>query len=866
MTWFRIVPVRLTQRLYSLSGMALVVVVALAAASIHFALDTSGAAGRLYEYSLAGVVNAADLELALEKHRRIIETAPVEFDRDRIMRDTLASEGIVDLLEDLSTNRDEDARGIIAELPELVAKGRRVLFFASQFAQDRAIEATVEYATVADRVHTRIMLYRGRRLEVANQQIAGLARSARLLITWVLAAAAAALVLMGPVSLLIVRGIVERLRQITDVMLRLSRNETSVVVTSMKDADEVGDMARAVGVFKANAIALIEHKQQLEHVNQRLDIAVNNMMRGLAMFDGDGRLTVCNRHYSSLYNLPPQSCGAGTPVADIVAAILAQDAERIAAASEAEPGEDAADGHATGNEDRNHATVASASGILKPLRATLDKSSDRPWFERYRDLIASGEKAVLTHTRPDGRIIDTSYQPVTDCGWVEVHEDVTDKTHAEAREAQLARQCAVTGLANRLRFREALAAAFERQQQGVDFAVLCIDLDHFKIVNDTLGHPVGDALLKAVADRLRHNTRPSDLVARLGGDEFAVIQTRASNSAQAAVLADRLVACVSQPYEIGGHAIVIGASIGIALAPVDGRDADNLLKNADMALYRAKANGRGVSCFFKPEMEGEVRERRALEIDLRKAVRDNQLELFYQPLVSLADHRASGFEALLRWKHPERGMVMPAKFIPLAEERGLIGEIGAWALKVACREAAGWPDHLRVSVNLSVLQFKSGDLETHVRAALDASGLDPRRLELEVTESLLLTEDAATIDQLHRLKALGLTIALDDFGTGYSSLSYLRSFPFDKIKIDQTFVRDITNRRDCVAIVRAVAGLAQTLSMRTVAEGVETLDHLERVRSAGCDEVQGYFFSRPVPASEVQAVVARCALQSRQAA
>ena len=851
---------RVTRRLYCLSGVALVAVSVLAAASVHFADETNRAAQRLYGYSLAGVVNAADLELYLEKHRRIIETAPVEVDRQHLQRDTIASEAIVDQLETLANLHDEDAAGITGELPELVAKGRRVLYFAAQFAQDRALEAVVDYVRVASRVHDRITSYRDRRLQVADEQVTDLARSGRLLITWVVVASAAALLLIGPFSLLVIRGIVGRLKQITEVMRRLALNDTTVTVTSLADGDEVGDMARAVEVFKSNAIALIQHRHQLERANRRLDVAVNNMQRGLSMFDADRRLTVCNRHYASLYDLPDMLRQPGTPSAEIIAHCSQRLAdERRAALIADQVAEMTAALDDAVQPDPERAELAHTVPPVVP-------AVDEPWPDRYARLIERGRAAVLRHTLPDGRIIEISYQPLGDGGWVEVHEDVTAKTRAEVREAELARHDPVTGLANRLRFREALGAAFQLQRKGIDFAILCIDLDHFKQVNDTLGHPVGDALLKAVAERLRHNTRPTDLVARLGGDEFAVIQARATDTARAGVLAARLVDRLSRPYEIDGHTIVIGASIGVALAPADGHDADHLLKNADMALYRAKAQGRGTHRFFKSEMEGAARERHALEIDLRKALEGGQLELYYQPLVSLADHRASGLEALLRWRHPERGLVSPAKFIPLAEERGLIVPIGAWALQAACREAAGWPPHLRVSVNLSVLQFKHGDLERDVRTALDASGLDPRRLELEVTESLLLGDEPATIELLHRLKALGLTIALDDFGTGYSSLSYLRSFPFDKIKIDQSFVRDISNRRDCVAIVRAVADLAQTLSMRTVAEGVETLDHLERVRAAGCDEVQGYFFSRPVPASDVLAVVAQCAMQLGQAA
>ena len=421
----------------------------------------------------------------------------------------------------------------------------------------------------------------------------------------------------------------------------------------------------------------------------------------------------------------------------------------------------------------------------------------------------------------------------------------------EQRLEHMAHHDALTNLPNRLRLRQAMENELARVQRGESVAVLCLDLDHFKSVNDTLGHPVGDRLLEAVAERLRQNVRDVDIVARVGGDEFAIVQVAAEQPRGAIILADRLIETLAKPFDLDGHQVVIGTSIGIALAPLDGLDTDQLIKNADMALYRAKADGRGVFRFFEPEMDAKMQARRTLEIDLRKALAEGEFELFYQPLVNLASNEVSGFEALLRWNHPTRGLVPPSEFIPIAEEMGLIVPLGERILRQACAEAAGWPDDIKVAVNLSPVQFKSKTLALAVTSALASSGLPPHRLELEITESVLLQDNETTLTTLHQLRQLGVRISMDDFGTGYSSLSYLRSFPFDKIKIDQSFVRDLSGKEDSLAIIRAVAGLGRNLGMATTAEGVETREQLGYLRQEGCTEVQGYLFSRPLPARNI---------------
>ena len=416
----------------------------------------------------------------------------------------------------------------------------------------------------------------------------------------------------------------------------------------------------------------------------------------------------------------------------------------------------------------------------------------------------------------------------------------------------MAHHDALTGLPNRVLFHDHLEHALLGVRRYNDtLAVLYLDLDHFKNVNDGLGHPAGDKLLQAAAERLRKCLRDCDMAARFGGDEFAVLQIGLAGPHEAGTLADRIVTLLSEPYDIDGQLVEIGASVGIALAPIDGETAEQLLANADIALYQAKEDGRRTFRFFQPGMGASLRAHRALELDLRNALAAGELEVYYQPLVTLETGVISGFEALLRWHHPLRGMVAPAEFIPLAEETGLIVPIGEWVLRQACAEAAAWPDDLKVAVNLSPVQFKKGNLPQVVFATLASAGLPAARLELEITESVFLAESKTNLATLHSLRALGVTIAMDDFGTGYSGLSYLRAFPFDKIKIDRSFISELGESGDCMAIMQAITTLGWSLGIPTLAEGVETKKQLAWVRAAGCTEMQGYLFSRPVPAREI---------------
>ncbi len=436
--------------------------------------------------------------------------------------------------------------------------------------------------------------------------------------------------------------------------------------------------------------------------------------------------------------------------------------------------------------------------------------------------------------------------------------DITERRKAEARVAFMAHHDALTGLPNRVMFQDRLKNDLERNSQ-IDkrIAVLCIDLDLFKHVNDSFGHPMGDRLLKVVGDRLAANLRANDLVARLGGDEFAMILEMDSSPNGISQYAARLIETLSEPYNIDSLEIVIGASIGIAISPGDGESGEDFLRNADMALYRAKSEGGGVHRFFEKEMDRAAQKRRDMELDLRYALANGEFELHYQPLVDVAQDRIVAFESLVRWQHPKKGMISPVDFIPVAEDIGLIVQLGEWVLKEACEQAAKWPKDIKVAVNLSPVQFRNRNLVATVIGALARSGLSPFRLELEITESIFLAETETNLATLHQLRELGVRISMDDFGTGYSSLSYLRSFPFDKIKIDRSFVRDLGDRSDCLAIIRAISGLGRSLNISTTAEGVETMDQLDTLRAEGCTEVQGFLFSAARPASEVQELIAK---------
>ena len=608
--------------------------------------------------------------------------------------------------------------------------------------------------------------------------------------------------------------------RIADIQTRMERLHERNSAVGLQARDDIeqnslkSDLLLLFSVFTsmmlAGLVLLVIHRM-IGSLNQRssdhLYAALEGMPQGLSMFDDKLSLIACNAKYSAMYGLGSELTRPGTSLRNILE-------HRVR------------NGTFAGNaEDFVEEKLARAS---QPVASTMEQQLQ------------------------DGRIIALLEAPLSTGGGVTIHMDVTEKRNSEKQIAFLAHHDALTGLANRVQLREHIAKALEGVRRGATASVLCVDLDRFKVVNDTLGHSVGDALLCAVSERLRDLVREGDLVSRTGGDEFSIVLSDPELPMQAsAALAARIVEALSAPFQLGDHSVVIGASVGIAIAPDDGNDAEQLLKNADLALYQAKEDRRSGFHFFKAEMDLKVQARRILELDLRRAVTAGEFEVFYQPVVNLAEDKINGFEALLRWNHPTRGRVAPDEFIPLAEDTALIVEIGKWVIRQACAEARTWPPGLRVAVNVSPVQFRDKTLVSTVVSALAASGLRPDQLELEITETVLMHDNDATMETLHQLQGLGVRIAMDDFGTGYSSLSYLRSFPFDKIKIDQTFVRDLTERPDSIAIIRAVVALGNSFGMTTTAEGVETQEQLDQMRAEGCTDVQGYFYSRPVPAGAI---------------
>jgi diguanylate cyclase (GGDEF)-like protein len=546
-----------------------------------------------------------------------------------------------------------------------------------------------------------------------------------------------------------------------------------------------------------------------------LDTALHNMSQGLTMFDQDLRLIICNDRYLKLYDLPPDKVRPGITLRKMIDLRFAHGSHALAPADD-------------------HPQASFRSGISFS-RVTVDRI----------DRIANG------------RVVRVKRQVMGNGWWVTTHEDVTEKERSEARIAFMARTDLITGLANRSHFMEKIETARRRLADSREpFSIFMLDLDHFKFVNDSLGHAAGDLLLKEAGERLLAATGDADVLARFGGDEFAIIHAeaqaselnadyRAHRRSGSIILAGRILAAFEAPFEIEGHTVHVGTSIGISLAPADSTDPEDLLKKADLALYETKSNGRNGYTFFDPRMTALVAERHEIEADLRLALTRGEFELHYQPIVDVHTREVNGVEALVRWRHPVHGLIPPARFIPLAESTGLIVPLGGWVLHQACRDAARLPDPIKVAVNLSAVQFRKSDLADVTLRALSETGLPPERLEVEVTETVLLEKETDYIATLHRLKAIGVSVALDDFGTGYSSLSYLKLFPFDKIKIDRSFITDMAERADCAAIVCSVIGLGRSLDMITTAEGVETEAQLEIIRAAGVTLAQGYLFSKP---------------------
>jgi diguanylate cyclase (GGDEF)-like protein len=564
---------------------------------------------------------------------------------------------------------------------------------------------------------------------------------------------------------------------------------------------------RQLEALDAGAAELRARDEDLQAQNMRFDIAINNMTQGLLLYDSAERLVVCNQRYMDMYGLSPDAVKPGLSFRDLIV---------------------------------YRKQTGSFKGDVDGFCSTVLRN------------VALGKVTHNIVETAGGRSIQIVNQPLADSGWLATHEDITERRQSDERIAHLAHYDALTDLPNRVLFNEQLKRELACVVPDRRLAVLYVDIDEFKSVNDSLGHMIGDELLKALAVRLRACVGEGDFVARLGGDEFAIVRTAVKTPDDVSELVTRVLDAIREPCECLGHQLTTDASIGIALAPQHGSDLDQILKNADLAMYAAKAAGRRTYRFFEPDMDVQVQARRKLEMDLRQAISDRALEVYYQPCVSLGDNRITGCEALLRWRHFERGMISPAEFIPIAEETGLINQLGEWVLTTACAEATTWPDDIRLAVNVSPVQLRSGTLALKIVAALAASGLPASRLELEITEAVLIRDDEAALAILHQLRAIGVRIALDDFGTGYSSLSYLQRFPFDKIKIDRCFVNDIAEPDGSSSIVQAVVNIAAARHMTTTAEGVETQQQMELLRALGCAEMQGYLFSPAKPAADIK--------------
>ncbi|MBV1790291.1 EAL domain-containing protein [Marinobacterium sp. D7] len=575
--------------------------------------------------------------------------------------------------------------------------------------------------------------------------------------------------------------------------------------------DEVGELAHSfneliVDLADARQHLLSESQARIRTQYDRLSSAIESIPQGLCLIDADNRLLMSNSRFMTLYELTPDDLREGTPLQQVMDTCIARGA--------------------------------------KPIRH--DGTSEHP--ERFS---AFSRKPLVFNFRNQRTIlVRTARTP--EGGLVSVHEDITERRRQEQQIAHLAYHDTLTGLPNRRLFRDTFGKLLGDPEQKREVALLFMDLDLFKTVNDTLGHPLGDQLLVAVAERLQACLRDTDRVARVGGDEFAVLLTDDSSTEEAIRISRRIIDKIGRPYNIEGHVIVVGISIGIAISPRDGHDPDRLMKCADLALYRAKDEGRNRYSFFEQEMGARLQARRTLEMELRQAVDAEALDLAFQPQVDIATGKIQGFEALLRWHHQERGYISPEEFIPIAEETGLITTIGRWVLMRACHEARDWPLPLQIGVNISPIQFRAKTLAADVKAALSASGLAPHRLELEITEGILMQDTLTNLELLEELRRMGVHIAMDDFGTGYSSLGYIRKFHFDRIKIDKSFVHDVLSSSDSQAVVQAVCGLCATLGIQSVAEGVEDAQQLAFLRREGCSQAQGYYIAKPMTAAQAR--------------
>src|SRR5665647_723112 len=725
-------------KLYLLTAISIAALLVLATASIHFAGQTKLAAERLYREGVVRIETVTQLEVLFEQHRALITGAPAELDRSRLQKSRQAIEA-VDVQIDVSVYAErlgsDTPEGrllteIAAQVPRLREAGNRVLMLADSFAQDKALEVSQgDYSQAANTIQSALQSWYAEQIRTVDREVTRLSQASNDLILWVIASALVAFVLIGPVSLWAKHRILSRLGKITAVMHRLCNNELVVDVPFTNARDEMGDIARTIDVFKGNAIAL-----GLAHL--QLDAALNNIVQGLCMFDAERRLVLCNDRFLELFGLSRESAIPGMSLLKLMQCI------------------------------------ESVGGFSRGAAERV--------YEHYIARVFINGSDSYQQNFADGRTLAVSRRKLPGGGWVDTHEDVTERRKAEKQIAYMAEYDTLTDLPNRYLFQRTLTEALQAAAETDELSIFCLDLDGFKAVNDMFGHPVGDELLRLVARRLERCVGDQGMVARLGGDEFAILQCGREQPNGANALAQIVTEALSAPFDLAENQAVVGASIGIAISPGDTSSSDELLKCADMALYGAKADGRGTCRFFEPEMNARVKARRQMEVDLRAAIAEKQFEMFYQPIVSVSSNEVIAFEALIRWRHPDRGMVSPGEFIPVAEETGLIISLGEWILRQVCADALSWPRNIRVAINLSPVQFRSLDLVHTVFSALAATHLAPGRLELEITETALLQDNEVVLEKLHQLKSYGVQISMDDFGTGYSScLLYTSPSPRD---------------------------------------------------------------------------------------
>ena len=796
-------PPGVATKLYCVAALLLTVTCVWALAAVRFASETEGAAILLRQEGLVNAASGARAQILVEQQRRLVALAAAgRGERADARRYGDLGKTAAALLEQLG---DDDSGRLAARYALLAWHGGEVFRLLESGRADDAGVAATSYAAAAKRFAHDLQGQATTRLAAADLSIFALVQDARALSSSVWAMLALTALAIGPLGYLFLRQMLTRLQGIGAALNRLARNDTSVEIPDVDTRDEFGQLARSVSVFKAKSIELLNKKADFERLNLQLDAAINHMPLGLSMFDSNERLLVCNRRYTEMYDLPGELTRPGT----VHCALWDQRIRNGAQHSQ------------------TRETAIGSTGSVECMRIEY----------------------------AGGRTVSVSRQPMRGGGWVSLHEDITERRRREESTARLARHDALTGLANRVLFHEQLEQMLESAVGGKGFAVLCLDLDRFKEVNDTLGHPVGDALLKQVGERLLGCMRHGDMVARLGGDEFAIIQAGVREPACTETLADRIIETVSTPYAVDGHHVMIGTSIGMTLAPRDGTEADGLMRNADLALYRSKSEGRGRHSFFRREMSDAIENKRSLEAELRRALGEDELEVSYQPVVNLANDGVAGATAIPGWHHGGQVLISARRLTELAEDAGVAPELGEWVLRQACGHATRWPDSVKVSVSVSPLQFSRRSIVENVLQALAQSGLPPRRLELQVPETILLHENRGTLATLHQLRQLGVNIALEDFGVGYASLLSLRTFPFDTVKLDKALIVEAERKDQSRAVLEAVISLCNSLGMATVAKGIDTFEQLAQLRRWRCAQAQGHLLGPNLPAAEFESAV-----------